>query len=426
MNAITNFMENKLGPVAAKMSGNKYILALRDGMAGILPIVIFGSIVMLITNFPYIDKVISPDTLNTITEFVGQSYQITMNISALLVSFTIAYHFCKRSGSDPLQGGLASLVSFLLVIPLTVTESEKFISLNVTSSTGLFVAIICGLVCGKLFTYFVKKGWTIKLPDSVPEAISKSFASLVPLCLIFIIFSIVRMVFKLTPYGNVVDFIFAILQKPLMGLGGTIWTCLLACFLNQFIWFFGIHPGGILAATYQPILMALSQENFNLIANGLEPVNVINQQFYTVFFEGCGLCLPPVIAILIICKRKEYRDIAKIEAPAGLFNIGEPLCFGLPMILNPYSLIPNTVSPMLMMILGYLATIAGIVPICTVTLPWTTPAILSGFLGTGSIMGAVVQIIGLALGVLIWIPFLKMMEANANRQDEKREQEQRG
>lgn len=422
MNTIANFMENKLGPIAAKMSTNKYILALRDGMAGILPIVIFGSIVMLITNFPYIEKVISSDTLATIQMYVGQSYQITMNISALLVSFTIAYHYCKRTGYDPLQGGIASLVSFLLIIPLTITDTEKLISLNVTSSTGLFVAIICGLVCAKLFTYLVNKGWTIKLPESVPEAINKSFVSLIPLCIIFIIFSIVRMLFQLTPYGNAVDFIFAILQKPLMGLGGNIFTCLIACFVNQFVWFFGIHPGGILAATYQPILMALSQENFNLIANGLEPINIINQQFYTVFFEGCGLCLPPVIAILIICKRKEYRDIAKIEAPAGLFNIGEPLCFGLPMVLNPYVLIPNTISPMIMLILGYLATILALVPICTVTLPWTTPAILSGFLGTGSIMGAIIQIIGLGISVLIWIPFLKMMEANANRQEKEIEQ----
>lgn len=419
MNKISNFMEQSFGPIATKMSSNKYILALRDGMAGITPVVIFGSLCMLLTNFPYLENLIGVATLATMKQYIGQSYQITMNISALLVSFTIAYQFCKREKYDPLQGGLCSMISFLLIIPLTTTETDKLISLNVTSSTGLFLAIMCGLICAKLFCFFVKKGWTIKLPEAVPEAISKSFASLIPLCLVFIIFSIVRILFSLTTYGDAMNFIFTILQKPVMGLGGNIWTCLLACFLNQFIWFFGIHPGGILGATYTPILMALSQENFNLIANGAQAVNIINAQFYNIFFEASGLMVPTVVAILIVCRRKEYRDIAKIEIPAGAFNIGEPLAFGLPMILNPYVLIPNVITPMIMLILGYLATVAGLVPICTINLPWTTPGILSGFLGTGSIMGAVVQIVGLGIGILIWIPFLKMMEANANRQDEK-------
>lgn len=424
MEKFSDFMNRTIGPIANKLSVNKYFKALRDGMAPTIPIIVFGSIVMLIAWLPFLEDMIGVENSDIFRSFIGQSYSVTMNMTALIVAFTIAYYFSKREKIEPLSGGLTGLFSFFLVVPLSIdANGSKLLSLDVTGSTGLFLGMVCGLASGKLYSVFVHKGWTIKMPEAVPSAVSNSFASMIPMILTFVIFSCVRMGFMMTSYGDAMNFVFKILQAPMMHFGGTIYSCLLAAGLNQFIWFFGIHPGGIIGSVYSPVLMALSQENFAMIESGREAVNIINQQFYTVFFEGAAVGSGLIALLLIlVCKRKENREIGKLGLPAGIFNIGEPIGFGLPIVLNPYMFIPSVFTPLIMLIIGYAATVMKIIPICVNNVPWTTPVILNGFLSTGSIMTSLVQIIGLLICAVAWIPFMKAMEKNQDKLEKQYEE----
>ena len=162
--------------------------------------------------------------------------------------------------------------------------------------------MMIGLLVGKSYSVMMQKGWTIKLPDTVPEAFSKSLGALIAVIAMLCIATIIRIGFMLTSFGNAMDFIYKLMQMPMMDFGGTIASCVVVAGLNQFIWFFGLHPGAI-TNMYYPVLMALSQTNFDAIAAGGAATNVINYQFYVAFFEAAGVnsvCL--AIVLTFVCK----------------------------------------------------------------------------------------------------------------------------
>lgn len=419
MKKILDYMQRGLSPVAIAMSNNKYFIALRDGMAPALPIIVFGSFLMLIPNLPITESIIGADAVAGFKNFAGQSSDIAMNITAMICAFSVAYYFAKREKVDPLMAGWASLASFLMIIPLNILEDgSKAIALSNVGTTGLFLGMMIGLLVGKSYSVMMQKGWTIKLPDTVPEAVSKSLGALIAVIAMLCIATIIRIGFMLTSFGNAMDFIYKLMQMPMMDFGGTIASCVVVAGLNQFIWFFGLHPGAI-TNMYYPVLMALSQTNFDAIAAGGAATNVINYQFYVAFFEAAGVnsvCL--AIVLTFVCKRKENREIGKLGFPAAIFNVIEPIVFGLPTVLNPYLMLPNILAPLATILLGYIATITHFVPIAVNHVHWTTPTILSGFLTTGSITGSIVQIVGIALGVLIYWPFVKVWEMNQAKLDE--------
>lgn len=95
----------------------------------------------------------------------------------------------------------------------------------------------------------------------------------------------------------------------------------------------------------------------------------------------------------------------------GVFGINEPVIFGLPVVLNPVIVIPFILCPVLntlisgiVMKLGWVAWTNG------VQLPWTTPPIISGWLATGSWTGSALQIVEIILNILIYYPFVKMLD----------------
>ena len=53
----------------------------------------------------------------------------------------------------------------------------------------------------------------------------------------------------------------------------------------------------------------------------------------------------------------------------------------------------------------------GLVPApIGITVPWTTPVFLGGWLATNSIRGGILQLFNIVLVALIWVPFLKIID----------------
>jgi len=123
---------------------------------------------------------------------------------------------------------------------------------------------------------------------------------------------------------------------------------------------------------------------------------------------GTGMTLGLIIAIFIASRRPEYREIAKLSFVPGIFQINEPMIFGLPIVLNPIMIIPFVLTPMVNILVGYFVTVVWpIMPSPAIGLPWTTPGIINLFLGTGgNIMGIVIGVLCLAISVLIYLPFV--------------------
>src|SRR5699024_8422304 len=80
-----------------------------------------------------------------------------------------------------------------------------------------------------------------------------------------------------------------------------------------------------------------------------------------VWIGGAGATLGLVICILIFAKSQFLKKMGKAVAIPSLFNINEPVIFGLPIVLNPIMVIPFILIPIVLTIITYIATALGLV-----------------------------------------------------------------
>ena len=410
-------LESIFMPLAEKIGKNKYLISIRDGFLLTTPLLIIGSFFLLIANFP----------INNWTEFwarfFGENWtaymakptSATFDIMAILAVVGIAYSFSRELNVDKLSGAAVAVVSWFILMPYKVTDGSvtlNGIPLDWVGSKGIFIGIITAFLSVHIYAWVIKKGWIIKMPKGVPPAVTQSFAALVPSAVVLGIFFLVNGLLALTPYDNAFNFIFKFLQQPLLVLGNTLGAVLVAMGFQHFFWFFGINGGSIVGSIMQPILTPLSMENLSAFQAGTALPNVINQQFYDLFttFGGAGSTLSMLIAMIIVCRSQRIKNLSKISVVPALFGINEPVIFGLPIVLNPTILIPFLLTPLINILISYFTMVSGLVPFTSgVSIPWTTPVIISGFLTTGW-KGALLQLILVILGVFIYMPFVKMMD----------------
>ena len=398
-------LESILMPLAERIGKNKYLIAIRDGFLLSMPLLIVGSFFLLIANFPI------PGWTNFWARFFGENWaayfakptDATFSIMAMLAVVGIGYSFSEQMKVDKLFGAAVSLVCWFLIMPYKILVNDTAVSgipLGWVGSKGIFVGII------------VAKGWIIKMPDGVPPTVAKSFSALIPAGISVLVFFIINIVFAMTPYDNAFNFVFTILQTPLLKLGNTLPAMVIAYIFLHLFWFFGVNGGSVVGAVFNPILQTLSAENLAAFQAGQPLPNIISQQFQDLFatFGGCGSTLSLLIAMLFFCRSKRIKELGKLAFIPGLFGINEPIVFGLPILLNPMILIPFMLVPTINIVISYFCMSIGLVPLCSgVAIPWTMPVILSGFLATGW-QGAVLQLLLLVMGVFIYMPFIKMMD----------------
>lgn len=412
-----NKLESVLMPLAEKIGKNKYLIAVRDGFLLSMPLLIVGSFFLLIANFPIPgwNEFWSGIFGENWSSFFAKPTDATFSIMAILAVIGIGYSFAEQMKVDRLFGAAISLVSWFLIMPYEVIVGDAVASgipLGWVGSKGIFVGIITSFLAVHIYAWVNKKGWVIKMPDGVPPTVEKSFAALIPAGVSLLVFFVINIVMAMTPYGNAFNFIFVILQTPLLALGNTLPAMIIAYIFLHFFWFFGVNGGSVVGAVFNPILQTLSAENLAAFQAGSPLPNIISQQFQDLFatFGGCGSTLSLLIAMLFFCRSKRVKELGKLALIPGVFGINEPLVFGLPIVLNPVILIPFVLVPTINIIISYVCMSIGLVPLCSgVAIPWTMPVILSGFLATGW-QGAVLQLLLLILGVFIYMPFIKMMD----------------
>lgn len=410
-------LESVLMPMAEKIGKNKYLIAVRDGFLLSMPLLIVGSFFLLIANFPI------PGWSQFWARFFGDNWasyfskptDATFSIMAILAVIGIGYSFAEQMHIDRLFGAAIALVSWFLIMPYEILVGDTVVGgipLGWVGSKGIFVGIICAFLSVHIYAWVNKKGWVIKMPEGVPPTVEKSFAALIPAGVSVLVFFVINVVFAMTPYHNAFNFIFTILQTPLLKLGNTLPAMVIAYIFLHFFWFFGVNGGSVVGAVFNPILQTLSADNLAAFQAGQPLPNIISQQFQDLFatFGGCGSTLSLLIAMLLFCQSKRIKSLGKLAFVPGIFGINEPIVFGLPIVLNPMILIPFVLVPTINIVISYICMSIGLVPLCSgVAIPWTMPVILSGFLATGW-QGAVLQFLLLILGVFIYMPFIKMMD----------------
>ncbi len=309
-----------------------------------------------------------------------------------------------------------AIISFLILTPTTLTVGKKTVSAVETlylGPNGIFLGIFIALISVELYRFALKRHWTIRMPEGVPPAVSQSFDALLPSALVIFAFFLVRILFSLTSFDTVYNFIYTMLQAPLKNVGNSLPSVLLYNFLASLLWCFGINGPTITNSVWSPIFFVLTQDNLQAFQKHLELPHIFTQPFIDIFttYGGGGSTLSLLIVMLVICKSNRVRQLGKLAIIPGIFGINEPIIFGLPVVLNPIIAIPFIIIPTLNTLISGLVMTWGWVPHTNgVLLPWTTPPIISGWLSTGSWTGSVLQLFEIILGIIIYYPFIKMLD----------------
>ncbi|WP_282709394.1 PTS transporter subunit EIIC [Ligilactobacillus sp. Marseille-Q7487] len=416
MKKIMIILQEKMIPFSEKIGGNKYLLSLRDGFMVAFPATMFGSIMVILQNLPStfgFSKYL-PENFNLfLNDFFGPVSNATMSISAMIIAFGIAYQLSGYYKQQKVFAGIISLSSFLMLVPVGNDKAEgAFFAISNLGAKGMFIAIIVGFISCELYCRISLANITIKMPESVPPMISQSFIAIIPGAVPLLLCNIIRYIFTYTDYKNAIEFVYQVLQQPLMGLGGTLPAVIIAVFMTQLFWWFGLHGTLLINSIIDPIMASLALQNYEAYKSGTENLpNIINTTFMGVFVnQGMQLGIAITFAFFL-AKSIRMKTMMKTVLVPSIFNVSEPMTYGLPIVLNPVLIIPWILAPIASTIVSYCAINVGLVPKpIGATVVWSTPIILSGWLGTGSIAGAILQIVDVIVMTIIWIPFLLVLD----------------
>ena len=399
---------------AERISQNRYLVSIRDGFMLAFPATMFASIAIIIQNIPGtfgFQEAVPSGVMEFLNNFFGPIGNATMNISALFIVFGVAYFLAKSYKQSELYAGAVAVSCFLLLMPFGNGDSGSFILVSTLGAKGMFVGLLTAILSTEIFVRLEKANFTIKMPEQVPPGIARSFTAIIPAAAALLVFNTIRYVFTFTEWGNMVDFVYNVLQKPIQGLGASLPATILVVALTQMFWWFGIHGTTLVNSVVDPIHAALSLENFAAYQNGTEIPNIVCSTFMGVFATSGMILAIAIASIIFIARSKRLKSTMNLIAAPSFFNISEPITFGLPIVLNPVILIPWILTPAVMVTVAYLSMHFGLVPKPNGTLVvWSTPVFLSGWLGTGSIRGGILQIVNMVIAVLIWLPFLKVLD----------------
>lgn len=418
--------------VATKLQSQRHLSAIKNGFTTLLPIIIVGSFCTLFSSIVcnttpgYLSVANIPGLgfLGNLKPMFDAANYGTMTMLAIGAAILIAMELANGMlGEADWSVPVTSIACYISLVSTSIPWTAKDASGNViaegtvtglantvTNAQGLFVAMLVALVSTEIYCRLVKSGkLEIHMPDSVPSNVAKSFTILFPCCLTIFIVSGFGLLFKLVTGMTLPEAIIKFIQAPLAGIITHPAGFMFLVFMTDILWLFGIHGTNTLKGIYEPFMLAAFAENEEAFAQGAAIPNIINTPFMSCFstITGAGLTGGLIIAIMIFSKREDYRAIAKLAIPCGIFNINEPLTFGLPIVMNPILAIPFCLSPFASNVIGYFATKIGFCGRMVVNAPWTTPPGIMAFLSSGGSVGAAItQLLCIVVAAVIYTPFV--------------------
>lgn len=418
-------MEKVMG-FAMKVQQNKYLSAISTGLMGTLPILMIGSVALLLAVLPF-DAYKEFITSIGLRSFLMLASTLTTSIIALYSAFAIAYRLAEKFNQEPMIPGVLAVLCFFMITPMVSAEVNgsvgSYLNTEMIGAKGLFTAMIVSLVSCRIYCYFMEgKKLTIKMPDGVPPVISNSFAGLLPAIVVALIFMIIAWAFSFTSYGSFADFIYTVISLPLTSLSSSIWSLVFIVFIQMILWFFGLHGSLVVQSFVTALYLPMDTANMEAVAAGVansDLPNIMGKTFYSLFagIGGAGGTLSLVILMFFVSKSKKNKTLGNLAIVPGCFTINEPIVFGYPLILNPIMAIPFITVPLIQLIIAYFSIAIGIVPrLNGVQVPFGMPVVVNAFLA-GGWQASVLQIVLVALGVLIYYPFFKLSDRQAVKEE---------
>lgn len=425
------FLEKYLMGPMAKVSAWRPVRAIVAAGRASIPFTIVGSMFLVLSVIPQAFPVsfietIWENSIDKLSPLYLQAYNCTMGILSLYFAIVIGYEYTKifvdeeDLNVDPVYGALLSVFAFFLTIPELVISNNTFDYLNVDGATingwtiggnsldrlstsGMFTAVLMSILAVQLYKTCIR--WVVKMPDAVPEGVSRSFSALISAAVVAIVVLIINGVFVAlgTDIYNVVAIPFGFVKNIANSWIGIVVIYLLV----HASWIVGIHGANIVMGLVTPILLANMAEN----ANGAQIAYAGEFTNSYVTMGGSGAMLLACVWLAFAARSSQLKMLGRAAMGPAIFNINEPLIFGLPVVYNPILALPFMIAPIVAATIGYWSIKLGFAAVSIMQTPWQTPIGLGAYVGSGGSIGALITALLCAVAsFIIWYPFLKMYD----------------
>lgn len=405
-------MQKLFNPIAQKVGGNKVLQAIAQGCLSTVPITIGIALVSVLVNLnmggwgEFLEK-------SGLYKAGQEAISVTMSLLAVYLLVTISYSYSKLRGYSNLIATMLSMAVFLIQVPSTLTLGDDQTITALTSdylgSNGIFVAILISIITTAVYCTLMDKGMKLKLPKAVPPMVADSISSCIPALLIITVAVLIKLGFTFTPFENLFSLITTIIQIPFMQFGTSPMAYIIFTVFCNLLWFCGIHPAAI-TSVYTPVIIGAIIANTEAFTSGSPlPYAAIIIVYLTCSIGGNG-CTLGFCGSLFLAKSERLKALRKIVVIPNIFNINEPIIFGVPLMLNPYYFLPMLLTPIVNGLVSW-----GIFQLLQMRLnptfvlgfPWVTPGVIVDFF-VGGILFALIWIVCVILDFVIYLPFTVM------------------
>ncbi len=413
MEKIFAWLDRRLIPVMTRLSEQRHLRAVRDGIIATIPLIIVGSFFLIIAfpPVPALAAAVKPYTAQILMPF-----RLTMGLMALYAAHSIGYHLARSYKLDGVAGGVLALAAFLLTsLPVDIEGKGLALPMENLGGGGMFVAILMAIVAVEILRFAKEKKLTIRMPEGVPDSVARSFEALIPAGVIIPLVWAVRHL-----AGFDIQHAVTQLFAPLVTAGNTLAGVLAPILLISLLWSAGIHGDSVVGTVARPMWLVLLDQNIAAAAAGQPIPNIAPEPFFQwfVFIGGSGATLG-LVCLMALSQSPYLRGVGRAAFLPGVCNINEPVIFGAPVMLNPLLFVPFVAGPALMGVITWFAMHLGLVTKPYILVPWTLPAPIGAYLATGGDWRAIVlAAVNILIATVLYYPFLKAYERKLLKEQE--------
>ncbi|MBP2058508.1 PTS system cellobiose-specific IIC component [Lactobacillus colini] len=417
-------LDKVLTPVGQKLGNEKHLQAISNGMLFGLPFLVIGSFFLIIANPPINIDRYNPHTANFFMKIMAgwkywavanysaitQPFNMTMGIFGVICAFGIGYELSKNyKRLNAATDGMISMAVYMMVT--TQVTKNNNINLNYLGTNGMFVAIIIGLLSVEVTRFIERRHWQLKLPDSIPPMVATFINSLIPLLANIIVFYGTNLIVVVLTHSDFPTFVLKILT-PATALANNLWGFILIVTLGNLLWLIGVNGSNVIFPIVFAVGIAESGANAALVAKGLPPTHLMNLQMFRIAVLGGSGNTIALILLMMRSKVEKFRTLGKLAIIPGICSINEPIIFGVPICFNPIWGIPFLISPIINLILTYLAEEYHLIGMGYIVDPSFTPYFAQAYMCSMDWRNIIFWTLLIIIGVFIYLPFFRVAEKN--------------
>lgn len=416
MDKLSNWMEKYIVPVGQKISNQRHLAAVRDGLTILIPATIIGGFACLLAVPPIPASITEPSNILYAFLLAWKSfsaangavlmipYYLTIGIISIYVVCGVSYQMAKTYKMNGINNMITALLTYLCVSG-AVDLATGSLTIGKLGAGYMFTAMIVGLLSVEVNHFFIKHNITIKMPASVPPNVAAPFNVLLPAIANVVGFMAIDVLVKNLTGAGLSNLVYTVFQ-PFMSATGSLPSVLIINVLMTTFWFFGIHGANMLSVVTTPITTAALAANAEAYVAG-EALPFIYAGAMNSVFGNWITYNVILVVIFLFCKSQQTRSVAKVAIVPSCFNINEPTIFGLPTVLNVYTYLPLIICSMVNCSVYYILASMNIVGRFYITLPFTVPGPLQAFLATGDVKTILLWVALFLIDIPIVYPFIK-------------------